>query len=248
MSPRPYLLGAVALALAGGVVWDYWPADPGTPQTRSPAQSKPAVIGTLNPMSQRPQADFAALFDHPLFDPTRTKAAPLALPVAAPAPETAATPIPTAIGPAQPVLMGTVTSPWPGGVYLGDDQGGPVVFLRPGEEAHGLHLEEARASSARFMGPEGEVTLTLHKANPAAPVMGAQEGNASAIPAPDPTASDPNAPDLGAMAPGAIDPTATDPSATDPAATDPSVPATTQPDAPVPTMPLAIAPKMPLAP
>ncbi len=215
MSLRPYLLGAVALALAAAVVWDYWPPGPALTPATAPAVTKPAVAAPLNPLSQRPEADFAALFDHPLFDPTRTKATPQPLPEAAFPTQTAAS-APVAAGPAQPVLMGTVTSPWPGGVYLGDDQGGPVVFLRPGDAALGLHLEEARPDSALFMGPDGEVILTLHKADPT--VGPVPEGQGSGIPATgvpdpaagDPTQSDPNAPVMGAMAPGAVDPSATD--------------------------------------
>ena len=217
MNMRPYLLGAVALALAVAVGWDYWPApqvvasgpDADTAQLAAKA---PAVV-TLNPLSQRGAADFAALFDHPLFDPRRTKAelTPLPVPDQAPlaavvSPDPVVTPMP-----AQPVLMGTVTSPWPGGVYLGDDQGGPVVFLRPGQAAQGLHLEEARPDSALFMGPEGEVTLTLKQADPAA--LGDPVSPDAAMP----DAVDPNATDMGAMAPGAVDPTLTVPDGAGPA-------------------------------
>lgn len=235
MSLRPYLLGAVALALAAAVVWDYWPDAPDQPKAPVQVTAKPVPVTLLNPLSQRPAADFAALFDHPLFDPTRTRATPLALPVAQLAPDAAPTAPPTSIGPAQPVLMGTVTSPWPGGVYLGDDQGGPVVFLRPGEAALGLHLEEARPDSALFMGPDGEVTLTLHKAEPA-------PDPSTSTPAPqDPIATDPNATDLGAMAPGAVDPSMTEPGTEVPATADPAA------TAPAP-MPEAVAPNMPAAP
>ncbi|MBI1171979.1 hypothetical protein GC209_11295 [bacterium] len=163
MSLRLYLLGAVALALAGLVALDYWPSGPQAPLAPGPAV-KPAAIPTLNPQAGKTEADFAALFDHPLFDPTRNRPMPEAPPQTAPAPEVAAEPTPAApSGPAQPVLMGTVTSPWPGGAYLGDDAGGPVVFLRPGQAAQGLHLEVVQADSATFMGPVGEVTLTLRK-------------------------------------------------------------------------------------
>ena len=238
MSLRPYLLGAVALALAGVVVWDYWPADLTQSPSAAPAVAKPVVPVTLNPLSQRPEADFAALFDHPLFDPTRTKAAPQALPVQVATPQVQLpAPAPVALGPAQPVLMGTVTSPWPGGVYLGDDQGGPVVFLRPGEQSQGLHLEEARADSAIFMGPEGEVTLTLQKADLMAPLGPVPDG--PVIPVPDPNAADPNASDLGAMAPGAVDPGAADPTTPDASTLDAAPPQA------APPAPQAIAPGMP---
>ena len=233
MSLRPYLLSALALGLSVAVVWDYWPAAPDQPAVPAPVAAKPAPVVLLNPLSQRPDTDFAALFDRPLFDPRREKAAPLALPVAEPAPQTFAAAAPSALGPAKPVLMGTVTSPWPGGVYLGDDQGGPVVFLRPGDASQGLHLEEARPDSALFMGPEGEVTLTLQKAEPAA------DQTPAAPATPDPGAADPNSNNLGAMAPGAVDPSQTDPATPDPATPDPATP--------VP-MPEAVAPKMPAAP
>lgn len=216
MSLRPYLLAALALALAAAVVWDYWPAGPGLTPATAPAATKPVAAVTLNPLSQRPEADFAALFDHPLFDPTRTRAAAQPLPVAALPPQTA-TPTPDPAGPAQPVLMGTVTSPWPGGVYLGDDQGGPVVFLRPGDAAQGLHLEEARPDSALFMGPDGEVTLTLHKADPVSGAVPVWPGSGTpATGLPDPNAAGPGAADPGAMAPGVIDPSATNPNTPSP--------------------------------
>lgn len=240
MSLRPYLLGAVALALAGVVVWDYWPADlpPSQAPVKTALAAKPVAAMTLNPLSQRPAGDFAALFDRPLFDPTRTKATPEPLPVEQTAPQATATATaPVALGPAQPVLMGTVTSPWPGGVYLGDDQGGPVVFLRPGEQSLGLHLEEARANSALFMGPDGEVTLTLQEADPAAPLPPPADGQGPGTPASevtDPNAPDPNAPDMGAMAPGAIDPSLADPDAADAGTSPPPV-----------VMPKALAPRMP---
>ena len=165
MSFRMNVLGAVALALAGVVIWDYWPERPIPPAVLATVQPVPA-IPNLNPLLRRTDADFAALFDHPLFDPTRnrplvdaTASEPTPAPVA-PADDVA--PV-QAAGSGQAVLMGTVTSPWPGGAYLGDDAGGPVVFLRPGQASLGLHLEEVHSDTAIFMGPNGEVTLILEK-------------------------------------------------------------------------------------
>lgn len=179
MTLRPWLLGGVAVLLAAMVAREYWPAPP-EPQPVAPVVK--AARPTLNPMARRGPADFAALSDHPLFDPTRAKVA-AAVPVAEAAPAPAAEPAPVAeaTGPAHPVLMGTVTSPWPGGAYLGDDAGGPVVFLRPGQEAQGLHLEEVQAGRAIFKGPEGEVTLTLQKVETTTPA--APSGDVPAAPA-----------------------------------------------------------------
>ena len=171
MTLRPYLLGAVALSFAALVAWDYWPTATNGPSgatgqaggAQNTASGKPEQIPTLNPLSKLTDTDFAALFDHPLFDPARSKPAVEAPPPeAAPVPVVTETPVPDQpAGPARPVLMGTVTTPWPGGAYLGDDAGGPVVFLRPGQASQGLHLEEVHSDSALFMGPQGEVTLRL---------------------------------------------------------------------------------------
>jgi hypothetical protein len=199
---RPLILGVVALALAALVVLQYWPAGPPAPVATPPKVTAPKLAApklaapklaapklaevTLNPMSQRQAADFAPLFDHPLFAPSRTRPV-----VDAPVDATPPAPVAEALvpeapaGPPQPVLMGTVTSPWPGGAYLGDDAGGPVFFLRPGQEALGLHLEEVRAHSAIFMSADGEVTLELRKIAPpeSAPPENAPLQNAP--PAPD---------------------------------------------------------------
>jgi len=160
MTLRPYLLALCALGLAGLVAWDYWPKPAPVPAVPpSPIQS--TAVADLNPISQRQKGAFQALFDHPLFDPTRS---PPALAVAAPEPlvvEQAAPVAAPAILPPQPVLMGTVTSPLPGGAYLGDDSGGLVVFLRPGEMAQGLTLFHVFDKSAEFIGPEGQITLPL---------------------------------------------------------------------------------------
>ncbi len=165
MSFRMYVLSSLALALAGSVVWDYWPELP-IPPTVAAAVPKDPVIATLNPLSRRTDADFAALFDHPLFDPTRNRPVVEGLapePAPAPAALTGDAAAMQPLGSAQAVLMGTVTSPRPGGAYLGDDAGGPVVFLRPGQASLGLHLEEVHSDTAIFMGPNGEVTLILQK-------------------------------------------------------------------------------------
>lgn len=184
---RPLILSVVALTLAALVTLQYWPEAPPAPRMAPPVP-KQALI-TLNPMSERQAADFAPLFDHPLFTPSRARpvvdAPAVEAPVEVPDPAPAEAPK----GPAQPVLMGTVTSPFPGGAYLGDDAGGPVIFLRPGQAALGLHLEEVHAHSALFMGPEGEVTLELRQIAPDAADASAAGPNAAgpgggAMPAP----------------------------------------------------------------
>lgn len=178
MTLRPYLLGLVALGLAILVAWDYWPAP--APVSKPEPLAPVAKVALLNPMSQRAPAEFAPLFDRPLFDPARSKPVtepePATVAAEVPAPE-----VPTTNAPPQPVLMGTVTSPWPGGAFLGDDAGGPVTFLRPGQAALGLSLEAVQPDSAVFMGPSGEVTLHLQPA-PSAP--GADAPALPAIPSP----------------------------------------------------------------
>ena len=172
MSLRPYLLGALAAVLATFVVSDYWPADPDasfkSPKTSSARSGDVVQVAALNPISRRPDADFAALFDHPLFDPSRKKPVVEALNLGAAAlpnaPQASVPKMPA--GPVRAVLMGTVTTPLPGGAYLGDSSGGLVVFLRPGQGALGLNLEVVHTDSAIFMGPDGEVILTLQQSTP----------------------------------------------------------------------------------
>ena len=181
MTLRPYLLGAAALGLGALVAVQYWPQ--AAPPVL-PVVAKPVAVVTLNPLSPMVAADYAALFAHPLFSASR-QAAEVAVPAAVTAPPDPAVPdapLPPA-GPPQPVLMGTVTSPWPGGAYLGDDEGGPVVFLRPGQVAMGLHLEAVQPDRATFMGPDGEVTLTLRKVD-AGEVAPAAAPTGLAMPAP----------------------------------------------------------------
>lgn len=186
MTLRPYLLAVVALGLGVLVAVQYWPQVAVAPRI-APDVTKPVVGLMLNPLSQKTDADFAALFDHPLFAPTRQAAkvaapgAPVAAASSDPPPPAPAPPA----GPPQPVLMGTVTSPWPGGADLGDDQGGPVVFLRPGQVAMSLHLEAVQPDRATFMGPDGEVTLILRKVDAvAAPSQPGKALTGAAMPAP----------------------------------------------------------------
>lgn len=163
MNRRPYVLAVCAVALAAFVAWDYWPkrAPPAAGQTRE-APAPP--IAVLNPLSQRPMGDFQALFDHPLFDPTRSPPAQeVVIQDSSAAPQTTAI-VEQPVLPPRPVLMGTLTSPSPGGAYLGDDAGGGIVFLRPGQSAQGLTLRQVFAESAVFQGPDGPVTLPLQDA------------------------------------------------------------------------------------
>jgi hypothetical protein len=161
MNRRALGLAVGALGLAGVVVWDYWPKAspvPAVQVVKAPSQG----VALLNPLSQRAMGDFKSLFDHPLFDPSRTPPAaavempdvPVTLEIAA---VISAEPSPSP----KLVLMGTVTSPLPGGAFLGDDAGGPVVFLRPGQAAQGLTLQQVLDESALFQGPDGVVTLPL---------------------------------------------------------------------------------------
>lgn len=165
MSARLALLATLALGLGGLLAWQNWP-EAGAPEAAPPPPAAPAA--RLNPVAALGEAAFAALFDHPLFDPARSPSeAPLTEPQAPPT----TLPEPPA-APPRPVLRGTVTSPWPGGAYLGDDQGGPMVFLRPGQSAMGLALEEVQPDRAIFQSAGGEVTLILPQAPPAPPQTG----------------------------------------------------------------------------
>lgn len=108
----------------------------------------------------------AALAEHPLFQPSRASAsaamAPPALTMAQPplSPEPTSAPAPEVL----PKLMGVVTSPLPGGAFLGDTAGGATVYLEPGEESRGLHLMSVASDRATFHGPDGDVTLLLPSA------------------------------------------------------------------------------------
>jgi len=168
MTLRPYLLALCALGLAGLVAWDYWPHTPPVSLVPAP-QTQLAEVRDLNPISQRQMGAFQALFDHPLFDPTRS---PPALAVAVPEALAVYQPIAVVVAepilPPKPVLRGTVTSPAPGGAYLGDDLGGTVVFLRPGQTAQGLTLSEVFDTRAVFQGPDGPITLPLQETAPLA--------------------------------------------------------------------------------
>ena len=165
---RAYVLAMCALGLAGVVVWDYWPKASPVVTVQATA-TPPQAVALLNPLSQRAMADFQALFDHPLFTPTRSPpASVMVTPDAEVIAEAPAIVTADPVLPPKPVLMGTVTSPMPGGAYLGDDSGGPVVFLRPGQTAQGLTLQTVLAESAEFMGPDGPVTLPLQDTPPPA--------------------------------------------------------------------------------
>lgn len=189
MTLRPYLLAAVAAVLAALVAREYWPAltpgPAGIPQSGGQSAAARPSAPLLNPLSRLTEADFAALFDHPLFNPSRSKPV-----IEAPPPDMGSNPVADETprpeepaGPPRPVLMGTVTSPWPGGAYLGDDAGGPVVFLRPGQAALGLHLEEVHTDSAIFVSAEGEVTLPLQRTGPTgAPMDGAASQTDAPLP------------------------------------------------------------------
>ena len=221
MTARVWIMAGVALVLGGLVARDYWPSPPQAPAAEPTAVVQPAAQ-TLNPMANRQPADFAALFAQPLFAPTRKPpmaqtAAPPDTPPDTPPPADLAIEAPAQAP--QPMLMGTVTSPWPGGAFLGDDQGGPVVFLRPGQQSQGLFLEQVNRTSALFKGPDGEVTLTLQPATPRLPLADPAPGD----PAPgDPAPGDP-AP--GDTTPGDTTPGDTAPSDTAPSDTGPTMPA-----------------------
>jgi hypothetical protein len=161
MTWRAVIMALVAALLASLVYLD---------QTRVaevaavPEASKPVAVAALNPVAALAPDALKDLTAHPLFAPSRAAAevAPAEAPLA---PTLEVVPPPdVADAPVEPVLMGTVTSPGPGGVFLGDSAGGPVVFLRPGQKAMGLALVAVGEKSARFMGPDGEVTLSLQLA------------------------------------------------------------------------------------
>lgn len=158
---RRALIGLlVALALVGLVGWQYWPA-PSAPTAAPETQVASASVPGLNPLAGRGAHALAAWTAHPLFAPDRTAPAVASEPVA---PEVA--PALEVVAPApepdpEPVLQGVVVTPAPGGAYVSDGRGGDSVFLRPGQAAFGLSLEEVFADHATFMTEAGEVTLTL---------------------------------------------------------------------------------------
>jgi hypothetical protein len=160
MTRRAWIGLLVVLALAGLVGWQYWPA-PGDQLAAPEAKAVSAPVPGLNPLAGRSADSLAAWAEHPLFAPDRTPPAapaPTAQPEVAPALEVVA---PAPEPDPQPVLQGVVVTPKPGGAYVSDGQGGDSVFLRPGQAALGLTLEEVFADHATFMTDKGEVTLTL---------------------------------------------------------------------------------------
>ena len=165
MTLRAVLMLILATGLAV-LLWLDRSSDPATPVAAS--RSTPTQpVDDLNPLATLAPTSFANLDQRPLFSQSRRKAeAPAAdIQVVAPAAEVVP-PAPAAPVERHPILMGTVTSPRPGGAYLGDNVGGPVIFLRPGEASQGLSLETVQNDSATFQTQNGEVTLTLQKANP----------------------------------------------------------------------------------
>ena len=159
---RRALIGLlVVLVLAGLVGWQYWPV-PGAEPTSAATKAAPAPVPGLNPLAGRAVEQLARWAAHPLFAPDRTppaapQPAPAAPEVVAPLDVVAPSPEPV---PA-PVLQGVVVTPAPGGAYVSDGLGGDSVFLRPGQAAFGLSLEEVFADHATFMTEAGEVTLML---------------------------------------------------------------------------------------
>lgn len=180
MTGRERLLIALAAGLLALAAWQYWPMGDGeaplSPET-APAGSGDQPVPGPNPLAGRAPADLGALAAHPLFAPSRTppslESPPESMAESVPDPAAEAAP-PPEVAPS-PVLQGVVLTPAPGGVFLGDDQGGESRFLRPGQAAMGLSLEEVFADRATFMGPEGEVTLPLVQAPPPAPPVDGTE-------------------------------------------------------------------------
>lgn len=161
MNGRVGLLSMIAALLLGLLVLDrFFGAGP-VDATRKPERPVVAKDGSA------PLADVLpdALALHPLFQPSRQSAS-VALSGAV-VPETAletGADAAAAVAPepaVQPMLLGVVIDPAPGGAFVGDTAGGPVDYLEPGEESRGLHLMSVASDRATFRGPEGEVTLLL---------------------------------------------------------------------------------------
>ncbi|MBC2836535.1 hypothetical protein [Paragemmobacter straminiformis] len=160
MTGRIRLLSIVAVLLLGLLVLDRLfgiaPETP-PPSTTDPAALAPAAGPALAALP-------AALADHPLFQPSRASAnadpaAPSLTGLQPPLLPEPSTPPPAPE--VLPVLLGVVTSPPPGGAFVGDTAGGPTVYLEPGEESRGLHLMTVASDRAVFHGPDGDVTLFL---------------------------------------------------------------------------------------
>lgn len=162
MTRREGLLVLMAVALMAAVVWQYGLAPNPVPMP-APAAMAEASAGP-NPLARRQVGDLAHWAAHPLFAPNRSPPAVTAPPPPPPPEDLPQVPVPV------PVLQGVVVTPFPGGAYLGDGLGGDSIFLRPGQSALGLTLEEVFADRATFMGPEGEVTLPLVPPQEAAPM------------------------------------------------------------------------------
>ncbi len=162
MNGRVGLLSLIAAVLLGLLLLDRslgtGPVDP----TQEPAGTVAAKEDGSVPLAEvLPEA----LALHPLFQPSRQSASAELSAVVVPevAPETGADTVAVvATEPeVQPVLLGVVIDPAPGGAFLGDTAGGPIDYLEPSEESRGLHLISVASDRAKFLGPDGEVTLLL---------------------------------------------------------------------------------------
>lgn len=180
MTRREILLILGALALVGGLAWDRWPTGGvAVPPGDGAAPEAAAVPDGLNPLAARGPQDLAALAAHPLFAPDRQPPAPVPVAeIAEPAPDAPMAEVVEAPPPI-PVLQGVILTPAPGGAYVSDGAGGASVFLRPGQSAFGLTLEEVAADHALFMTAEGEVELPLTEA-PRLPAADAGQGSVDA--------------------------------------------------------------------
>ena len=232
MTPQMRLMLLAVAVLAVLVALQYWPGGAPTPQGSQGAQGSPgraapgaavAAAERLNPRAGLDAAAFDDLFAQPLFSPSRqpaeaataTSAPAAAAPFAALAPAPAAGP---AVAAARPMLFGTVTSPPPGGAFVGDDAGGSIDYLVPGQSARGLRLVSVGPDSATFTVGDGtERVLRM----PAAAATDAATDAATS-----PTAADAASADAASADPDATDPAATDASATDAGAPDTGAPGT----------------------
>lgn len=172
MTGRMRLMLLLIALLISLLLLDRWAATlrtalPGRPAplslTDSTTTATPVTQSAkLNPLASVPANQFADLLNRPLFSPSRhgvvNPPTDVGLPIQM-APVVAAAPV--AVTAPNPVLLGTVSSPPPGGAFLGDDMGGPIEFVVPGAESRGLRLISVGPDSAKFRGAAGEIELHL---------------------------------------------------------------------------------------
>jgi hypothetical protein len=166
MTQRSMPLLLVLLAVVAGVVaYDRLrPSMPVVPTPEAAGRSQPSSDAqggagdSLNPISTLSPEVFDPLFDRPLF--TATRAAPDTAESDAD-PASPGMPDLAPDAPSFPVLLGTITEPQPGGVFLSNPEDGTSAFISPGGIFLEWRLDTFGEGWAELSGPEGTIRITF---------------------------------------------------------------------------------------